>query len=57
MSIALHIVLQNIRRHQEENVCHMRQQRRAREEAARNKVKVEQEKNRVIKTENNSDES
>ena len=57
MSIALHIVLQNIRRHQEENVRHMRQQRRAREEAARNKVKVEQEKNRVIKTENNSDES
>ena len=35
----------------------MRQQRRAREEAVCNKVKVEQEKNRVIKTvEANSDE-
>ena len=58
MSIALHMVLQNIRRHQEEHVRHMRQQRRAREEAVRNKVKVEQEKNCVIKTvEANSDES
>ena len=51
------MVLQNIRRQQEEHLRHMRQQRRAREEAARNKVKVEQEKNRVIKTvEANSDE-
>ena len=57
MSIALHIVLQNIRRQQEEHLRHMRQQWRAREEAVCNKVKVEQEKNRVIKTENNSDES
>ena len=57
MSIALHIVLQNIRRQQEEHLRHTRQQRRAREEAVCNKVKVEQEKNRVIKTvEANSDE-
>lgn len=57
MSIALHMALQNIHRHQEENVRHMRRQRRAREEAVSMKVKDEQEKNRVIKTENNSDES
>ncbi len=57
MSIALHIVLQNIRRQQEEHMLHMRQRRRAREEAVRKKVKVDQEKNRVIKTEDNSDES
>ena len=57
MSIALHIVLQNIRRQQEEYMLHMRQRRRAREEAVRKKVKVDQEKNRVIKTvEANSDE-
>ena len=57
MSIALHMVLQNICRHQEERVRHMRQYRRVREEATHKKVKVEQEKNNRIKTENNSDES
>ena len=57
MSIALHMVLQNIRMQQEEHVRHMRQYRRVREEATHKKVKVEQEKNNRIKTENNSDES
>ena len=51
------MVLQNIHGQQEEHLHHMRQQRRAREEAVCNKVKVEQEKSRVIKTEDNSDES
>ena len=57
MSIALHMVLQNIRMQQEEHVRHMRQYRRVREEATHKKMKVEQEKNNRIKTENNSDES
>lgn len=53
----MHTILQNSHRHREEHLRHVRRQQQVREEAVRNKVKVEQEKNNRIKTENNSDES